>query len=258
MIATARCRGSRGDPVIFVHGVGSTAAIWDRQLVDLGDAYRCFAVELRGNGVPKPEASPEQISREGFAEDVLAVADAANADRFHFVGCSLGGAVGLELCRRSRERIATLTLVGAYAAYPSASEYVGGIIAAVRAAGTMRRFALERAEALGLPRGERHDETIEQYACKSPESFIAATRATWLGDYRSELPEIRVPALIVRGSRDSVAGDALARELAGGIPAAELVTMEDAGHVANADHPARFNRILRDFLQRNAMRSAPA
>src|SRR5579884_4015771 len=92
--ATARMSGSGDEAIVFVHGVGSTAAIWDYQLRAFGDAYRCFAVELRGNGVPKPETHPDEITREGFVDDVLAIVDAASVERVHFVGCSLGGVVG--------------------------------------------------------------------------------------------------------------------------------------------------------------------
>ena len=126
-IATARAAGSHGPAIVFVHGVGSTAAIWDYQLEAFASAYRCFAIELRGNGVPKPEAPPETIAREGFLEDVLAVADAAGADRFHFVGCSLGGAIGFELWLRAPGRVWSSVRIAILNPSPSApSRFAAG------------------------------------------------------------------------------------------------------------------------------------
>ncbi|HEY9180881.1 MAG TPA: alpha/beta hydrolase [Candidatus Baltobacteraceae bacterium] len=261
-IATARVGGSQGDAVLFVHGVGSTASIWDYQLDALADAYRCFAVELRGNGVPKPEPPPHAITREGYVDDVLTVADAAGAQHFHFVGCSLGGVVGFELWKRVPQRLRSLTLVGSFAWYPDAAAYVQSVIAAVEVAGTMERFAHERAKKLGMPPGKRTDETIEQMACKTVPSYIAATHATWTGDYRDVLERIAVPALVVCGERDTVAPPSFSREIAGAIPDARLEIVEGAGHVTNADAPQRFNDLLRTFLRdqdsRPAIRSAPA
>ena len=248
--ATARLRGSKGDAVIFVHGVGSTAAIWDYQLDVLCDAYRCYAVELRGNGVPKPEPPPEDINREGFVDDVLAVADAADSQRFHYVGCSLGGVIGFELWKRAPERIASLTFVGSFAWYPDAQNYVRGVIDAVKAAGTMERFARERATKIGMPPGRRTDETIEQMACKTVESYIASTRATWTGEYRDRLKTISVPTLVICGGKDTIAPRSFSEEIAAGIPGARLEVVEDAGHVTNADCPERFNGLLREFLAR--------
>lgn len=248
VIATARAAGSRGDAVLFVHGVGSTAAIWDYQLRALSDAYRCFAVELRGNGVPKPEAPAESITREGFVDDVLAIADAAGAERFHFVGCSLGGVVGFELWKRAATRVRSLTFVGSFAVYPDAVAYVAGVIASVHAAGTMEAFAHERARKLGMPPGRRTDETMEQMVCKSVDSYIASTRATWTGDYRAMLSGITVPALVIYGENDRVAPASMSQEIASGIPGARLECVAGAGHVTNADAPEAFNALLRQFL----------
>lgn len=246
-IASARMAGADGAPVVFVHGVGSTAAIWDYQLEALADAYRCFAVELRGNGAV-PDPPPHRITREGYVDDVLAVADAAGLGRFHFVGCSLGGVVGFELWKRSPQRLRSLTFVGSFAAYPNAEAYVQNVIASVNAAGTMEAFAHERARKLGMPPGRRTDETIAQMGCKSVASYVAATRATWTGDFRDTLSSITVPSLVVYGSKDGVAPAPLSEEISRGIPGARLEVISDAGHVTNADAPERFNEILRSFL----------
>lgn len=248
-IATARVSGERGPVVIFAHGVGSTAAIWDYQLRALADRYRCFAVELRGNGVPKPDPPPGQIDRDGYVDDVLAVADAAGAQQFHFVGCSLGGVVGFELWQRAPHRIQSLTFVGSFAWYPESQAYVDNVIASVRSAGTMERFAYERARKLGLPPGARTDETIAQMACKSVPCYIAATQATWTGEYREVLPGISVPSLVVCGENDGVAPPAFSQEIAQSVREGRLEIIAGAGHVANADAPERFNAILRSFLE---------
>jgi 3-oxoadipate enol-lactonase len=249
IFATARVSGTRGDAVIFVHGVGSTAAIWDYQLAAFDDAYRCFAVELRGNGVPKPEPPPNAITRTGYVDDVLAIAGAAGAQAFHFVGCSLGGVVGFELWKREPERVRSITLVGSFALYPDSAAYVQSVIASVREAGTMERFARERAKKLGMPPGRRTNETIEQMACKTVPSYIAATHATWTGDYRDVLGTVTVPALVICGERDAVAPPRMSEEIARGISGARLEIIPNAGHVTNADAPDRFNDLLREFLQ---------
>ncbi len=74
-------------------------------------------------------------------EDVLGVADASDARMFHFVGCSLGGVVGFELWKRVPQRMRSITFVGSFACYPNAQTYVQNIVAGVREAGTMERFA---------------------------------------------------------------------------------------------------------------------
>lgn len=243
----ARCAGDEGRALVFVHGVGSTAAIWDTQLRAFSDRYRCAAIELRGNGVLKPEPEPDAITREGFANDVLAIADAEGMETFTLVGCSLGGVVGFELWKRARNRIDAMMIVGSFAKYPDGQRYAGGIEESVKAAGDMTAFAMQRAARLALPPG-RMQETIEQMGRKSVASYLAATQATWTGDYADVLSSIDVPVLVACGEFDRIAPFALSKEIADGIPGAQLRLIDEAGHVANADEPERFNALLQEFL----------
>jgi 3-oxoadipate enol-lactonase len=238
--------------LIFVHGVGSTAAIWDEQLAAFGDEFSCAAIELRGNGALKPDPDPSLISRPGFADDVLAVAGKLGIERFTLVGCSLGGVVALELWKTAADRLRAIVMLGSFARYPDGQRYADGIAAAVREAGSMRAFAEGRVAKLGLPPARLH-ETIEQMACKSIPCYLASTQATWTGDYRALLSTIDVPVLVAYGERDTIAPRALSEEIASGIRGARLATVEGAGHVANADNPRVFNRVLRGFL--DAMKS---
>ncbi len=250
MIGGARLAGPAGESrgtLLFVHGVGSTAAIWDAQLDAFGAEYRCAAIELRGNGASKPDPDPATITRAGFAQDVLAVGGALGAPRFTLVGCSLGGVVAFELLRSAPQRIERLVLLGTFARYPDAEQHVAAITADVLGAGDMRTFGERRAAKLGLPPG-RLGETVEQMACKSVQCYVASTQATWTGDYRDVLPQIRVPTLVAHGENDAVAPGSLSEEIAAAIPNAKLATIPDAGHVANADNAPAFNALLREFL----------
>ncbi|HEY8321625.1 MAG TPA: alpha/beta fold hydrolase [Candidatus Baltobacteraceae bacterium] len=248
VIVGARHSGERGPAIVFVHGVGSTAAAWDPQLVALEDAYRSYAIQLRGNGGAGTNALPEQITREGYARDVLAIMDASGIERAHFVGCSLGGVVGFELWQTAPRRVASLTFVGSFAAYPDGARYAEGIVDAVQAAGDMETFARVRVGRLGLP-ADREAAAIAEMACKSVPAYVAATRATWTGDYRGMLSSITAPTLVVIGERDMVAPLILSQEIANGIPGARLEVIENAGHVVNADAPEAFNALLREFVR---------
>jgi 3-oxoadipate enol-lactonase len=252
VIAGARVSGAgfaerrKKTPLIFVHGVGSTAAIWDYQLRAF-DGRLCAAIELRGNGTQKPDPNPAAITRSGYAQDVLTVADALGIERFAIVGCSLGGVVAFELWRNTPQRIGAMVILGSFARYPDGEHYAEQICAQAREIGDMRAFGELRAGKLGLP-PERLRETVEQYGCKSVECFLAATQATWTGDYRDVLSTINVPALVAYGEHDAVAPRALAEEIAGGIRGAKLTMIPHAGHVANADNPDEFNRLVREFI----------
>jgi 3-oxoadipate enol-lactonase len=242
----ARIAGRGGSALVFVHGVGSTAPIWDPQLEAFAGDHRCASIELRGNGA-LPDPDPESITREGFADDVLAVADARGFDRFAVIGCSLGGVVAFELYKRVPERFDAMVIADSFAYYPNGQSYADGIAQLVREAGSMRVFAELRAAKLGLP-PDRVRVTVEQMACKSVPCYLASTQATWTGDYRNALPTIVVPTLVLCGDRDTVTPRALSEEIARGIPEAKFEIVANAGHVSNADNPTAFNAVLRRFF----------
>ena len=244
----ARCAGDRGPALIFVHGVGSTGAIWDRQLDAFGGEYRCVSIELRGNGVLK-DPQPSAITRAGYATDVLAVADRLGIERFTLVGCSLGGVVAFELWTRAPRtfrRDGRSRQLRAISRCPELCCRRHGSSAGGR---EHAPFCARAGREVGT-NAERLAETIEQMACKSVPCYLAATQATWTGDYRSILPSIAVPALVACGDRDTIAPRGLSEEIAAGIPNAKLAVVENAGHVANADNAASFDGLLRDFLMR--------
>jgi len=68
-------------------------------------------------------------------------------------------------------------------------------------------------------------------------------------DATPRLGEIQVPTLVIGGTRDQCVPE-LARELATGIPAAEVVIL-DAAHLPFFEVPDQYLRLVRDFLARS-------
>ncbi len=83
-------RTGSGDPVVLVHGITESAASFDPVTERLATGYDVITLDLRGHG----ESSPAETYDLGtMAGDVATVIAAADADRPHLVGHSLGGAV---------------------------------------------------------------------------------------------------------------------------------------------------------------------
>ena len=71
-------------------------------------------------------------------------------------------------------------------------------------------------------------------------------------DHRDDLPSIDAPTLVIYGEHDGVTPPSLSKQLAAGIPGAELVEIADAGHLANQERPDEFNSAVADFLGRRS------
>jgi proline iminopeptidase len=69
-------------------------------------------------------------------------------------------------------------------------------------------------------------------------------------DLRDELGRITAPTLVITGRDDFVCGPAAAQPLADGIPGAELVLLDDAGHMTFLERPDAFRAAVEGFLAR--------
>ena len=117
------------------------------------------------------------------------------------------------------------------------------------------RYALEQIVRSPQSRTEALFESVYAAAQNpaSNEAFMQLQQddIQWKGlktNFTDRLPEIRVPVLLVHGTRDVGVPVQAARRAAERLPKARLVLFEGAGHWTQRDQPERFNRLLLDFL----------
>jgi pimeloyl-ACP methyl ester carboxylesterase len=102
-----------GPAIMLLHGAGQTRAEWSRTdyIKRLAPNFTVIAVDLRGRGESDKPTKPEAYALDRFAEDLVAVADAAGAKRFHVWGYAYGGLIGRALAARS-DRVRSLAYIG--------------------------------------------------------------------------------------------------------------------------------------------------
>lgn len=103
--------GEGGLPVLFVHSFAGSTAHWNAQLAHLRRSRRAVAMDLRGNGLSDaPRRNDYAIH--ALADDIAAVADGLELERFVLVGHSMGGDATAAYAAAHPERVAGLLLVG--------------------------------------------------------------------------------------------------------------------------------------------------
>jgi proline iminopeptidase len=68
-------------------------------------------------------------------------------------------------------------------------------------------------------------------------------------DLRPDLGAIEAPTLVLAGAEDFICGPACARDIAEGIPHAQVVLFPETGHFLLFEAPQRFREEVRRFLQ---------
>ncbi|MET0860598.1 MAG: alpha/beta hydrolase [Microbacterium sp.] len=233
---------SRGDddalPVVFLHGWGESAGVFDRVLPLLPRQLRAFAFDQRGHGgATKPQSGYELADA---ASDVRAFLDALDLPSAVLVGSSSGGYIAQEVAASYPDRVSALVLVGAPRSLqgraPFADE-VESLTDPVDAAWVRRSLTWFRLPS-AIPAwyiDDRVQDGVRMPAHALRLSLAGLTAASPPTDHGT----ITCAALIIRGADDELIALADHELLAERIPDSRLLTYPNTGHLVLWEHPAR-------------------
>ena len=238
-----------GDPVIVLHGFTGCAAAM-APLVSRLNGYWCIAVDLVGHGRSPSPADLAPYSVEAMAASVAGLATDAGAGPCHVVGYSMGGRVALALASAYPEVCRSLTLISATAGIADASERAQRRRADEALADRIHEHGLARFvdEWMGQPmwdplraslRPEAWQASIDQRLRSDPTGLANSLRAAGTGSMTplwDRLAGLDVPTLVMCGELDAKFV-AIGNEIAGLLPASELVVLAGAGHAAHLERP---------------------
>ena len=98
-----------GDVVLLLHGFPQTSHEWRHQLRALGEAgYRAVAPDQRGYSPGARPGAIEDYEIPRLVEDVVGIADAVGAERFHLVGHDWGAIVAWAVAAAAPDRLITV------------------------------------------------------------------------------------------------------------------------------------------------------
>ena len=102
--------GGRGEPLVLLHAGSGQVAAWEAQIPAFAKAgYRVIAYDRRGWG--KSITDPSTGPQPGVASDDLqALVDRLQVQRFHLVGIAAGGLVAIDYAAHHPERLRSLVL----------------------------------------------------------------------------------------------------------------------------------------------------
>ncbi len=251
-----------GPLVLLLHGFPQSSAEWKAQLAALGAAgYHAVAPDQRGYS---PGARPEVDDAyhiDALVGDVLGLADALGAERFHLVGHDWGAIVAWHVAARHPERLHTLSIVsvphpnafaralapGSGTDQPARSTYIAGFKQPGAEAAMGEAFLRMAFEASGLA---GHDVEDHVRVLGEPGAMRAA-----LGWYRAydflgqSAAKIEVPTLFVWSTADPALGREGAEWTAEHVAAPyRFVVIEDGPHWLPETHADALNRLLLEQL----------
>jgi 3-oxoadipate enol-lactonase len=245
-----RLHGRGGAPaLVLANSLGTRQQLWSRQLPELTEHFRVLTYDHPGHG--SSELPDEPFTVEAFAHGLLGLLDELALERVSFCGTSLGGLVGMALALEAPERVERLVLscTSAHLGPPAGWEERARL---VRAKG-MEAIAETVVVRWFTPELSRDEpETLARFramlVATPAEGYARCCEALAVWDARERLSKISVPTLVIAGAEDPATPVEHAELLASRIPAARLLVLEHAAHLANVERAEAFTSAVLDHL----------
>lgn len=223
-----------------------SSPVWGPYLEALNQRHTLFRYDQRGTGLSDSELLDTGV--EAYANDLLAVADAAGLDRFPLIASSQGVPVSILFAAKHPKRVSCLVLFGGFAQGRSrrdheyAEDEANALMAMIRAGWGNPKSAFMVAFTSvfcpGASKAELENLVEIQLASTTPDNAARIRRAIDHFDVSDYLGKIQVPTLVIHASNDALHPVSQGRLLASSIPSAEFLQVESNNHIYLPSDPA--------------------
>jgi len=251
-------RGAARQPtLVFIHGWSAHGGFFAPQQA-LAPAWRVFMPTLPGHG-GRPAPAPNIAA---LADDLARQISEAQIENPILIGWSMGAMVAFSLLERHPEfRAAGLVIEDMTAKILNEPGWTFGIrngfarVHSDLAVQAMRQdwaaYARAAAPALFAERDKPAASLLDWAAEELQQNNVCALAEIWTSmadqDFRSLLPRLALPALVITGAQSQLYAPEVGRWMAQALPNASHAAIECAGHSPHLERPDEFNRAIEAF-----------
>ena len=255
-----------GDPLILIHGVGSSAELFARNIMRLANDFHVYAIDALYHGYSSLEPYDAEHRVERQAEAVLDFMDALDLAWAHIEGESMGAGMAFHIGLHHPERCGKLVLnSGSYYVnlkreFPDMPE---GNLLVPLCRDSVTNFSREtvrrRMEYLVASPDHLTEELVDvQYRMYAvPEIRESMARVYGISAPRPRLMRyeeevaatLRPPVLVLWTDRNRGAGPEVGEYLASVIPGAQYHLIANAAHWPQWEQPEQHDEIVAAFLK---------
>ncbi len=246
-ISTAWLDMGRGEPVVALHGIPTSSALFEPLLPFLND-HRLIAPDLLGQGLTEtPPVGP--LDHAAYARHLDAFMQKIPPRSFHLLVHDLGGVLGLRWAADNVERVRSLVILSTTI---TLSFRVSFLIYAANL--IFGREMLRRALPRTLKRGDILDPSvIEIWAAPWTRRRLIRGRDHFarrhLRRLRSKIDRLRCPVLLIWGDEDDIFPLYHAHAIMKYLTQAKLSIIERCGHWSPIDAPEEVGKLMAEFFR---------
>jgi pimeloyl-ACP methyl ester carboxylesterase len=239
-----------GPDLLLLHGLGSRARDWSRQVDFFSQRFRVIACDLRGHGLSDKPPGPYSMGL--FADDVALLLRELAVTSADVVGISMGGMIALQMAVDHPALVNRLVIVNSVAEViprtltEKMMVWQRLFLGRVLSMASMARFISKRL----FPDDDQQElrfEFEQGFRQNDKRAYICATRAILGWSVKQYLGSIRQPTLFLTGDRD-YSPVQLKQRCVAAMPDAQLSVVKGSGHATPIDREHEFNQLLLQFL----------
>jgi len=240
-----RADKTRGIPLVFVHGAGSSHLIWALQLRDFSEEYRTIALDLSGHGKSEDVAGTPSIEN-NFAEEVASLIRHLQLESLILVGHSMGGAVAMSYSLKENVLKPTALVLIATTSELDLSKLRAGL---------MKETIEDRIYFFKTRLFENYTESYQlkklddDMRLANPLVMNRDLAACSAFNITDRIPEIDIPTFVLVGSDDDIITPTMAAEFEKKFPRADIAVVKAADHIPMVEQPEEFNRLFKKFIE---------
>jgi len=252
---TGFIRAGSGAPVLLIHGVGMSAAIWQPQIALMQDRFDLIAIDMLGHGVsPLP---PQNAGLADFADQAIRLLDHLGLDRVAVVGHSMGALVAQEIALRAPSRVSSVVCLNAvFRRPPELAQAVRERAAALGGHGDPQAIAATIARWFGdpIPPALADAAATARTALESvdAEGYARTYRLFAHADtaHADRLANLSASALFMTGSEDRNSTPAMSAAMARLAPSGQCLVLTGEKHMMTIASPKKVTQHITAFLDR--------
>ena len=237
------------ETIVLHHGNAKSSRLWYAWVPLLARQYRVVRVDARGFGrssVPPPDYD---WSLSGFGTDLISLLDQLGVDKFHFIGETIGGTIGLQFAHDHPDRLHTVTACTSPYNFTASSSYGENrqLIIDQGIDAWVDRTADQRLEP-GHSDPAHHDWYAQQMKNTEPRVVVETLGYLATQDLTPILPQIQTPALVIVGANSSMNTADRAQSMADLLPNGRLAEIPGGtGYIQHSDPEGCVN-AWREFI----------
>ncbi|MBU1070587.1 alpha/beta hydrolase [Myxococcota bacterium] len=259
-----------GPDIVIANGLGGSIPAWKHVIAALSDRFTITAWDYRGLFSSHRPADLSSVTVPVQADDLEDLLALFHIEKAIFMGWSYGGQVLVELYRRRPEAFSGLVLLNAMVGPASGSLRLPQLCAPIfshlltfwapfwRLAAPLADRVIRSGAVVSFIKstglvGPDLDEDVfreiaEKFVNMDHEVFRATLESAERYDGRDVLPLLRIPVLIIAGTRDFIVLPQTTREIARAIPGSRLVFVPRTSHYTAVERPAEVASEVVSFL----------